>query len=246
MRDLPIDIVRYDLLSFLNLTSAMKLTQASQLLFHTLRHKIRQTQWVTTDRFMQQSHNPQRISVFTSVYAGKNSDLQRLLQHIALEHDRNLYPLLHLYIDFSESMDNIVLPASLQTLIVESYAKQAFNVVIIPSTLHSLILGDFFNQSLVGVTLPTYLSSLVLGAFFNQPLVGVTLPANLHTLSFGKLFNQSLIGVSLPDTLQTLTFGHCFNHSLIGILPRQMKQVRKYGGKLAGHLLPPGLAIVYL
>eukprot|EP00931_Biecheleriopsis_adriatica_P010893 TRINITY_DN11195_c0_g1_i5.p1 TRINITY_DN11195_c0_g1~~TRINITY_DN11195_c0_g1_i5.p1 ORF type:complete len:102 (+),score=15.92 TRINITY_DN11195_c0_g1_i5:39-308(+) len=65
-------------------------------------------------------------------------------------------------------MDNVSLPAGLQTLTFSSR----------------------FNQSMDKVSLPAGLLTLTFGLQFNQSMDKVSLPAGLQTLTFGGRFNQ--------------------------------------------------------
>ncbi len=217
--DLPGDLVRYHLLAFLNSTSAVKVTQTSRSLFNTLRFEIRQTTFVSTDVFLRQS-NPQakRIGSCNSVHVTCRTDLNHLTRQIRqnkqIANRGNGCHLLHMKIDFADSLWGLALPDSIRTLIFGFDFNHSLVGVTLPHNLQMLTFGFHFNRSLARVTLPSTLQKLVFGDQFNQPFAGVTLPDSLLTLEFGFSFNQSLAGISLPCSLQTLIFGYRFNQPL--------------------------------
>ncbi len=227
---LPSDLVRYQLLPLLNQSSAVRLTQSSQALFHTLRHKIHRTRVVTTNRFIKQSlAHSKHIGVCSNVGVSNRVELDKLLQHIIINQSNTncqvkLCTLLHLYVKFNDYMNDVVLPLSLQTLTFGHCFNPSVASISIPDALHTLSFGRDFNQTLCGVILPLHLDTLTFGYWFNLSLAGVTFPDSLQTLTFGRCFNQSLSGVTFPASLQTLTFGACFNQSLSGVtFPASLK-----------------------
>ncbi len=180
MRNLPVDLVRYHLISFLNPRCAVKLTQASRALFKRLRHKFHQTTVVSSVCFIEQSHSQSRqIGVCSSVIVKSKYDLRVLLQHIADVEIRKVSSMLHLQIEFCAPMGDIVLPIGL----------------------HTLKFWPFFNQSISGLILPASLHTLTFGWNFQHSISGITLPINLRFLTFDYLFNQSLIDVEFPPNL---------------------------------------------
>ncbi len=214
MQHLPTHLVQYQLLTFCTTKTAAKLTQASLQLFTTLKHKIRRTEYVSTERYIQQSQaqsQATQIGIFSSVRVTTLHQLISLITHVAAR--KSHYPLLYLEIDFDdEPLGNIVFPQTLHTLTFGFRFNQSLDQITLPETLHRLTFGVWFNQALV--KLPQNLRILELGHTFNQSLDQVTLPSNLHTLTFGFRFNQSLNQATLPPKLQTLTFRRRFNQSL--------------------------------
>ncbi len=226
IHQLPIDIVRHQLLTFLNTKSAVKLTQTSHFFFNTLRHRIRRTYAIaaTVDHFIQQSDaHSKHIGVHQFVRTQSKSELNLLIQHITNQQIIKVGPLSCCVIDFNEHLENIVLPANLHTICFEWTFNQLLNSATLPSNLHTLIFGVNFNQALDQVTLPSTLHTLIFGRRFNQSLKKVTLPTNLHKLLFGHSFNQALDQVTLPPNLHTLSFGNDFNQSLDEVtLPKRL------------------------
>ncbi len=235
---LPTDLIRYQLLPFCNLQSGVKLARASHVFFSALRHNIYRSESVRHDRFMKQSREQSKhIGICSAVFVTHEYDLTRLLEHIAF---RPLsHPLLHLEIEFKDTIGTVVLPEHLHTLIFgqafnQSISRvtfptslhtlafghhfdQSFDDVILPANLHTLSFGYNFNHTLARVTLPIGLRNLIFGHNFDCSLHDVTLPSQLRTLAFGARFNKPLDNVSLPASLYILTFGFHFNQSLDGI-----------------------------
>ncbi len=265
MLGLPVDLLRYHLLSFLPCDIAVELAKTSQSLFHVLRHKIYITQLVSCERFIRQSRaQSKHIGICCAVMVPSPCDLESLLQHIAS--GKLSSPLLHLEIDFTRPRHNIVLPESLHTLSFGYYAYDAIPDLKLPVNLHTLRFGHWFNEtSLGGLILPATLQTLSFGYHFNKSLDGISLPSSLHTLEFGASFNRSLRDASLPQSLHTLSFADHYNLSLGSlILPASLQTltfgthfnkslrklhcppnlvIRKRGQMLAAHLLPKGLQL---
>ncbi len=215
MQTIPDDIFRYQLLPFLNDVSVVKITQATQALFHTLRHKFQRTKRVTSRYYIKQSYpHSKHVGLCTSVVVTCKRELVIMLRHI-IKHDNfsKLCPLLNLRIMFDEPLDNIVCPSTVHTITFDCFNKSLVGMTL-PANLHTLTFGYFFDQSLDQITLPPNLHTLTFGENFDQSLDQVTLPETLRTLTFGWHFNQSLAEVTLPAALQTLTFGGHFNQSL--------------------------------
>ncbi len=269
MYNLPPDIVRYQLLSFLNLTSAVQLARTSQAHFHSLRHRIHNTEHVPMHRFIQQSHaQSQHIGLCSSVMT--EYDLTDLIRHIADDRIIKMVPLLRLILGdkfdrslagvtlpvsllhlefgdfFNQSLVHVTLPTGLQTLRFGFLFDQSFDDVALPESLLHLDLGWCFNKSLASVKLPASLLHLYLGSCFNQSLADVKLPANLLHLGLGRDFDKALDDVKLPAGLRTHTLGHFFYQSLVAIAFPHNIVISKHGLQLAAHLLPPGLHIVNL
>merc|ERR1712050_515633 len=78
---------------------------------------------------------------------------------------------------FNQSLDNIALPGSLQTLTFSHCFNQSLDNVALPGTLQTLTFGDLFNQSLDNVALPGTLQALNFSPCFNQCLDNVAIPA---------------------------------------------------------------------
>ncbi len=231
LHDLPIDIVRYHLLPFLNCTSAVKLTQTSQSLFHTLRYKIHRTQpLIYIERFVDQSLSTSNtISVCSSVRITNKGDLSVLVQHCADESVIKVQPLLRLELTMREPMytEVIELPSSLHTFTFESECNQSISHITLPLDLHTLTFGFCFNRSIYDVKLPAKLHTLQFGGLFDKPVGDVAFPPKLQNLTFGDGFNQTLVGITLPFRLQTLEFGFMFNQPLAGtILPSRLRTLR--------------------
>ncbi len=251
MQNLPKHLIQYQLLPFCNTTCAVKLTQASQTLFNMLRYKIGRT--VGVESFICQSHK-QSIGGTQDVLVTNKDQLTRMLKHIAdfaneIEVGRAsvwLYRLLHLVVWFDdESLDNIVLPATLQTLWFVGLFNQSLSVFSLPASLQTLKLGHYFTHPVTDVTWPPTLHTLAFGFHFNQPLDQVTLPDTLTSLTFGSMFNQPLDNIALLVRLRTLILGHDFDQSLVSVQFLRDLVIRKRGLVLAAHLLPPGLYIEY-
>eukprot|EP00434_Breviolum_minutum_P030445 symbB.v1.2.026924.t1/scaffold2730.1/size72026/8 len=127
---------------------------------------------------------------------------------------------------FSQCLDKVALPSSLQSLSFGNDFDQSLQNINLPSSLQSLTFGLRFNQSLKNVTLPSSLQSLTFGLRFNQSLENVTWPSSLQSLTFGNAFDQSLENVTLPGSLQSLTFGLRFNQSLENVtLPSSLQSL---------------------
>eukprot|EP00434_Breviolum_minutum_P007396 symbB.v1.2.006527.t2/scaffold389.1/size214891/2 len=133
-----------------------------------------------------------------------------------------------------QSLENITLPGSLQSLTFGNGFNQSLENVILPGGLQSLTFGDGFDQSLENVTLPSSLQSLTFGNGFDESMENITLPSSLQSLTFGILesltfgdnFNQSLENVTLPSSLQSLTFGDDFDQSLENVtLPSSLQSL---------------------
>ncbi len=225
--ELPHDIVRYHLLSFLIIKSAVKLAQTSCLHFQTLRHQIHRTEVIKcVDLFIQQrlSHT-KHIGVCSAVDVVSLKDLHSLLQHHSDANVSKLIPLTHLAISFNVQLGEIVLPARLLTLKFGTLFDQSIDQITLPVTLQALYFGWNFNQSVAGIKLPSSLHTLAFGFSFNQSLAGLVLPSRLRTFEVVGNFNQSIVGVTFPASLRTLVLGRNetlylagrFNQSLIGV-----------------------------
>lgn len=124
------------------------------------------------------------------------------------------------------SLENVVLPDSLQCLTFGRNFAQCLENVVLPDNLQSLTLPGNFNHSLEGVTLPTGLTALAFGDSFNQSLEHVVWPNGLKDLTFGQNFNQTLKGFTFPSSLQRLRFGYHFDQSLDGVaLPTNLQSL---------------------
>ncbi len=162
LRDLPDDFVRYQLLPFIHTTRAVKLTQASHSLFHMLRFKIHRSEYVQSDRFIQQNQkslNQIDIGMHCAVSVTSEGDLDHLMTHLSIAEVVKFCPLLSLRIDFDKPMSGTVLPTSVRTLTFSVCFNESLNQVTLPSSLHTLTFGSDFNQSLDMVTLPPLLHS---------------------------------------------------------------------------------------
>ncbi len=217
MHKLPVDLIQYQLASFLNTISAVKLTQTSHFFFNILRHRIRLNEdfATTIDRFMQQSSaHSKHIGLCSFVRTKTKTELNQLIQHMNNHQVVKLCPLFSLKIDFNKHLKNIILPDNLHTVQFGSWFDKSLYQVTLPQNLHTLTFGQKFDQSMDEVTLPPNLHTLTFGFHFNKSLKQLTLPPKLHTLKFGNCFNQSLDRVTLPPNLYTLIFGWNFNKSL--------------------------------
>ncbi len=215
---LPKQLIQYQLLPFCIMKSAVKLTQASRLLFDTLRLLIRREEEVKVDHFVRQSlPTSNRIGVCCFVRITNKRGLRNLLKHYADDCITQVHPLLHLKINLNQPLGDIVLPSSLYTLVFSHHFNQPLAGITLPARLKELSLGNMFNQTLVGITLPSTIHTLTFGNDFNQSLDCVTLPSSLQRLTFGYHFNQLLANVTLPTSLRTLTVGRHFTQSLIDI-----------------------------
>merc|ERR1712054_490586 len=108
-----------------------------------------------------------------------------------------------LTVEVNQSLDNVALPSSLQSLTFGNDFDQNLDNVALPSGLQSLTFGACNNQSLDNVALPSCLQSLTFGYHFDQSLDNVALPSGLQSLNFGARNNQSLDNVALPWGLQS-------------------------------------------
>jgi len=83
----------------------------------------------------------------------------------------------------------------------KSMQTQGFNQTLdqirLARSLQSLTFGDEFNQSLDEVILPINLKSLTFGNSFDQSLRHCKLPIGLQSLTFGQKFNQELEQLTL-------------------------------------------------
>ncbi len=272
MNDFPDDLIRYELLTFLTSASAIKLARSSRSFFTTLRLKIHRTEFVSTDLFfwqqtrLQQLQGDKQIGLCCAVSVPSKVSLIRLLKYVVDVNVSKSCHLLHLKINFNESLRDVSIPQSVHTLTFAPEFNQSLVGCTLPASLRKVEFGHWFNQSLVGCTLPERLHTLIFGECYDQPLVDVTLPPSLEILQFGWNFNQSIM--TLPQTLRTLTFGHWFNRplslvtlpaklttltfgydfnqSLIGIQFNPNLIIRKYGRNIDIVFLPPGLQIMYL
>ncbi len=272
MQNIPKDLVRYQLLPFLTLHSAVKLTRSSQPFFCALRHIIYRTGHVTVYHFIRQSNaQSKHIGICTSVIVESKLSFEQLLQHVIVcdkphESGRKVVTLLNLIICFNAPLDNTVFPDGLQSLNFAFHFDQSVCGIVLPATLHTLVFGCYFsssltrvtlpprlhtlrierNLSLAGVTLPSHLHTLQFGCYFNQSLSGISLPVNLQSLEFGSWYNECLSGITLPASLHTLTLGSCFKRSLRDITFPPKLVIHKRGLPLARTLVPPELHIKYI
>ncbi len=271
MQTVPNDIVRYQLLPFFSTETAVKLTRASQSLFHMLRCRIHRTQFVTTDRFFRQhdggSGQSSQIGFCSSVIVCNNRELCLLFKYITDEvnnanpnnqavqanqthqYVRNLC-CMHVKILACEPLVPVVWPETIHKVTFGCYFNQSLATTKFPGNLHTLAFSCMsdFNQSLADTTLPANLQTLTFGWDFNQNLTDVKLPSSLHTLTFGKCFNNSLVGIVLPEALQILTFGCNFNQSLANVkFPSGLHAMTfsdNFNQSLTGFQLPSGLQIL--
>eukprot|EP00435_Cladocopium_sp_Y103_P025582 s1063_g6.t1 len=143
------------------------------------------------------------------------------------------------------ALDDVTLPASLESLTLDDYFNQSLRHFRLPPGLQSLTFGSQFDQSLQDVTLPSSLTNLTFGDSFNRFLEPVAWPS-LKNLTFGARFNRSLERVSLPTTLQSLTFGLEFNQSLEHVtLPEGLSSLTfgtNFNQSLEHVTLPAGLS----
>ncbi len=182
LHQFPVHLVQYQLLPFLNTKIAVKLTQASQHLFHTLRHKLHRDEFTNINSFYQQSQKESKhIGVCSAVKVCNADELLKCVDVHQAAAGR-LYSLLKLQIMCNVSLVGTTLPTSL----------------------HTLIFGPQFNQSLTAVALPTGLLTLEFGCNYNQSLADIELPRNLQTLTLGCKCTLSPEHIRLPESLQTL------------------------------------------
>ena len=93
---------------------------------------------------------------------------------------------------------------SLLSLSMGSRFNQSLEDVVLPETLQHLVFGDNFDQSLELVRLPKNLRSLTFGRFFNQSLDRVAFPESLQSLTLARTFTRSLEQMSCTGwVLQT-------------------------------------------
>ncbi len=207
--DLPNDIIRFHLLPFLTVRNAVKLAQTSCSFSKALCHTIYSPEFVTADRFIQQSQplaNLKHITICQAVSVSDQNDLNRLLHHIEDATVNKVSPLLHLYVDSATR-----------------YLKHnfTFSNIRFPETLHTLEFNISINEPLPTI-LPSRLHTLKLGSWFNHPLPH--LPINLDTLALGRCFNHPLPDV-LPPRLHTLELGYFFDHPFPNILPLSLRNL---------------------
>ena len=92
----------------------------------------------------------------------------------------------------------------------KSMQTQGFNQTLdqirLARSLQSLTFGDEFNQSLDEVILPINLKSLTFGNSFDQSLRHCKLPIGLQSLTFGQKFNQELEQVALSPEFAEVFF----------------------------------------
>ncbi len=160
LHHIPIDIVQYNLLFFLNRKSAVNLTRTSRLLFRTLRLKIHRTQLISVDRFIQQSNSAfKHVGVSSAVMVISKRELQILSKYYTDDNDIKVptCPLLRLVVNMNEPLGDLVLPEGLCTLEFGFRFDQLLDGITLPSSLHTLIFGFCFKQSLVGINLPSNL-----------------------------------------------------------------------------------------
>ncbi len=254
--NLPTQLMQYQLLPFCNIKAAVKVAQASQQMFTTLRHNIKRTDSITSDTYIQQQSklmgsktmgskpmgstniiNSKHIGVCSSVTLTTLQQLTNLIQHLqeAQHNDKSA----------SVSKTTSKTASNLHTLTFGYEFNQALDKVILPPTSHTLTFGYDFNQALDQVKLPPQLHTLTFGEEFNQALNRVPLPPTLHTLTFGWNFNQSLDQVKLPPHLHTLTFGFYFNQTLDNVtLPPNLHTLifgYDFNQALGNVTLPPNL-----
>ncbi len=198
LHHLPVDLLRYQLMPNLDRNTSVQLTQTSHSFFDTLCHHIRRTEFVSCERFIQQSnaHSP-HTGICSAVRVSSKDELAHLMNHV-VHNAGNKHPLLHLEIEFNELLGDIVLPATLRTLQFASSFNKSIHNIILPASLHTLALGNEFDQSLDKVRLPGCLHTLTFWHCFNQAIDHVLLPANMQTLTFGEYFNKPLSVVNLP------------------------------------------------
>ena len=79
--------------------------------------------------------------------------------------------------DFTQSMENVTLPAGLP-----------------------LAFGELFNRSLEDATPPARLQSLTFDSYFNQYMENITLPSGLQSLTFGQRATTSCDNARVPST----------------------------------------------
>ncbi len=253
LHDLPIDIVRYQLLPFLKCASAVNLTKSSQFHFHTLRHKFHRPQQThfLIDSFIEQSlPMSKRIGLCSSVSIQSKSALIQLVKYFTDPRFIKVHPVWSLEFNINKSLGTLALFSSLHTLTFGDNFDKSMYGVKLPANLHTLSFGSKFNQSLSGITLPNNLHALIFGWDFNQSLCGITFPLTLLTLTFGGCFNKALSGVSLPANLHTLTFGWCFNQDWYDVsLPASLHTLSfsyHFNKDLTGITLPSSLRILIL
>ena len=149
---------------------------------------------------------------------------------------------------FSQSLENVTLPSSLQNITFGAAFNQSLVNVTLPSSLLSITFGWDFNQSLENVMLPSKLQSIAFGESFNQSLENARLPNSLHSITFGFDFNQSLEMVTLPSSLQSIKIGENFDQSLKNVtLPNSLQSITFKGDvdqSLEKDMLPCGCVVI--
>ncbi len=77
---------------------------------------------------------------------------------------------LHIFIGFNMSVDNLQLPASLKSLKFADFFNNAVECLQLPDSLTRLSFGYNFNRSIEKLLLPASLKSLEFGTAFNNPV----------------------------------------------------------------------------
>jgi hypothetical protein len=171
--------------------------------------------------------------------------------------------------EFNQSIDNIIFPDDIVSIIFNWKFNQPIDNVKFPDTVQIITFGGGFNQPIDRIKFPESLISIDFGYYFNQSLDKVKFPGSLKKIKFGTMYSQPIDKVIFPESLETIilgpspfdsiknaniikfiknisynsgTFGNCqhnINYELIDISNDNIESVTLQGGKI------PSMIVLY-